>query len=100
MKVKSKEDVLNAYKSRYPDLDAYISEHLSTEYERYFEKIKNLKTTEEVRHVFQDAIELNEQRYRDNAHIHGVERALNNQYMSILASYGLIVFFRDNMIDW
>ncbi len=100
MRIKTKEDVLNAYKSRYPDLDTYVTNQLSTEYDRYFEKIENLKTSEEVRNVFEEAIILNEQRYRENAHIHGVERALNNQYMSILASYGLIVFFRDNMIEW
>ena len=38
--------------------------------------------------------------YNEHAGIEGVEKALNDQYMTVLATYGLIVFFRDNMIEW
>jgi hypothetical protein len=100
MRIKSKDEVINTYKARYPELDFYFVNQLSDEYDKYYTQIKDLEDPELIKGVFHKAMERNEMKYKENAYIKGVERSLNNQYMSILAAYGLIVFFRDNMIEW
>ena len=62
VKLKSKEEVLKEYMSRYPELDNFFKEELSEEYGRY------------------------------------VEASPHIQFMEILAQYGMIKFFRDNML--
>lgn len=99
MRIKDKEEVLRAYESRYPALDRYFLKNLSEEYDRYYEKLQHMQTVREVEVFFEEEIEKNEQLYKDNAHIKGIEAALGDQYMTVLAAYGLIVFFRDNMIE-
>ena len=39
-----------------------------------------------------------EQLYRDNANIEGIESSLSDQYMAVMAAYGIIMFFRDNIL--
>lgn len=62
VKLKSKEEVLKEYVSRYTELDNFFKEELSKEYGRY------------------------------------VKASLHIQFMEILAQYGMIKFFRDNML--
>lgn len=99
MRIRTKEEVINAYNKRYPELDEYFITHLEEEYDGYYDKIKCFQSKDEVLAFFESEIEKNDKKYSDNAEIAGVERALNNQYMDILAAYGLIVFFRDNIIE-
>jgi len=98
IKIRSKEEVLRLYEHRYPELDQYFLDHLEEEYDRYYEQIWHL-TKEEALDFFENEIKKNEQMYKDNALSEGIERPLHNQYMAVLAAYGLIVFFRDNMLE-
>lgn len=99
LKFKSKEEILKLYSKRYDELDAFVIDNLSKEYEHFMGLIKDCKTKTEVNIIFQKEIELNETRYRKNAKVEGVECNLYNQFMDILAHYGMIVFFRDNIIE-
>ncbi len=98
-KLKSKEEVLKNYVSRYPELDQQFIANLSEEYDRYAKLLKDCNTKEEAIEVFDSEIRENENRYKDNALIRGLEDSPYNQYMEILAHYGLIVFFRDNIFE-
>ena len=100
MRIRSKEEVLKEYKNKYKELDNYFISHLSEEYDKYYKIVKDLQTKDEILEVFEKEIEKNDKMYNEHAGIEGVEKALNDQYMTVLASYGLIVFFRDNMIEW
>lgn len=100
MKIKSKEEVVSAYSKRYPELDYYFISNLEKEYDKHYEHVKNFKTQKEVEAYFQSEIEKNESSYKDSVGNGGLEDSLTNQYMSILAAYGLIVFFRDTMVDY
>lgn len=97
-KIRDKEEVLREYVNRYPELDQFVKEELSKEYDRYIDLLKNLESREEAIEVFDQEIEQNERSYKDNAHMKDLEGSAHNQFMEILAHYGLIVFFRDNMI--
>ncbi|MDR7854999.1 hypothetical protein [Tissierella sp.] len=97
--IRDKEKVLKAYVKRYPELDQVVIDELSREYDRYIDLLKNLETREEAIAVFEDEIEKNERRYSDNAQMKALEGSTHDQFMEILANYGLIVFFRDNMIE-
>ncbi|SDY73838.1 hypothetical protein SAMN05660462_00774 [Proteiniborus ethanoligenes] len=99
LKLKSKEEILKQYVSRYPELDRQFMNRLSEEYDRYIEVLKDVNSIEEYNKVFEEEIRENERRYKDNAMLRGLEDSPYNQYMEILAHYGLIVFFRDNMLD-
>ncbi len=99
MKLKTKEQVLSLYKSRYPALDKFFTQHLGEEYDRYANKVLAMKTIEEYDHFFDAEVERNEQLYRDNAQIEGIESSLSEQYMAVMAAYGTIMFFRDSMLD-
>lgn len=98
VKLKSKEEVLRQYQSRYPELDQHFIANLSREYDRYAELLKNCKTKEEAFEIFEKEIKENERLYKDNSELKGLEDSPHNQYMEILANYGLIVFFRDNIL--
>lgn len=100
MKIKTKEDVVGAYSKRYPELDYYFISNLEREYDKHYEQIKHMKTKKEIEAYFQSEIEKNEASFKDSVGHGGLEDSLNNQYMSILASYGLIVFFRDTMVEY
>lgn len=97
-KIRDKEDVLREYVDRYPALDQFAKEELSKEYDRYIDLLKNLETRDEAIEVFENEIRQNERSYKDNANMKDLEGSAHNQFMEILAHYGLIVFFRDNMI--
>lgn len=97
-KIRSKEEVLKEYVNRYPELDQLAIDELSREYDRYIDLLKNLETKEEAMAVFKDEIDKNERRYKDNHQMRALEGSTHDQFMEILANYGLIVFFRDNMI--
>lgn len=99
LKIKSKEKVMREYVSRYPELDNFARRELSREYDRYMYILRDCNTKEEYYKVFSKEIKRNEQRYRDTAHNRGLEGSPHNQFMEILACYGLIKFFRDNMLD-
>ena len=99
LKLKSKEEILKQYVSRYPELDRQFMNRLSEEYDRYIEVLKDVNSIEEYNKVFEEEIRENERRYKDNAMLRGLEDSPYNQYMEILAHYGLIVLFRDNMLD-
>lgn len=97
--IKEKEAVLKEYTSRYPELDQVFMSELGREYDRYIDLLKNLETKEDALEVFEKEIERNENNYKNNAEMKCLEGSTHNQYMEILANYGMIVFFRDNMIE-
>ena len=99
MRIRSKEEVLELYKSRYPQLDRFFQKMLSAEYDKHYDILKDLQTHSQAESYFEEEIQKNEQMYRDNLQIEGIEAALSDQFMTVLANYGLIVFFRDNMIE-
>lgn len=99
IKLRKKEEVLKEYVSRYSELDNFFMEELSKDYDRYVEILKDCNTKEEYYEIFRKEIKANEQRYKDNSMIKGVEGSTYDQFMDILAQYGLITFFRDNMLD-
>lgn len=98
-KIKEKEEVLKEYVARYPKLDEHFKAELANEYDRYRELLMNVKTKKEALEIFEEEIRKNEERYRNDTKIECLEGSPHNQYMEILANYGLIVFFRDNMIE-
>lgn len=98
-KIREKEAVLKQYASRYPELDRVFIDELGKEYDRYIDLLKNLKTREEALAVFEKEIERNENNYKNNAEIQHLEGSTHAQYMEILANYGMIVLFRDYMIE-
>ena len=99
MRIRSKEEVLDLYKSRYPQLDRFFQKMLSAEYDKHYDILKDFQTHSQADNYFEEEIRKNEQMYKDNLQIEGIEAALNDQFMTVLANYGLIVFFRDNMIE-
>lgn len=100
MKIRSKEEVISAYSKRYPELDYYFISNLEQEYDKYYNAIKDMKSLKEVEAFFNHEIEKNDASFKDAAGNGGLEDSLNSQYMAILANYGLIVFFRDTMIEY
>lgn len=98
-KIRDKKEVLREYVNRYPELDQFVIDELSREYDRYIDLLKNLETKNEAICVFEEEIEKNERRYTDNAQMKALEGSTHDQFMEILANYGMIVFFRDNMIE-
>lgn len=99
IKIKSKEEVLKEYANRYPKLDEHFKRELVKEYERYGELLNDSNTKEEALKVFETEIRKNEERYKNDTLIECLEGSPHNQYMDILAHYGLIVFFRDNILE-
>ena len=97
--IRDKEDVLKEYSSRYPELDQFVIDELSKEYDRYVNMLKSVELKEEAITIFNNEIEKNERKYSDNTQMQALEASSHNQFMDILASYGLIVFFRDNMLE-
>lgn len=98
-RIKSKKEVLKEYQNRYPGLDKVFLKELGKEYDRYIGLLKNTKTRKDAMEVFEEEIKRNEKNFKRNANMTCLEGSVHNQYMEILANYGLIVFFRDNMID-
>lgn len=98
-KIRGKDEVLKAYSKRYSELDKVFMAELGKEYDRYINLLKNAETREEALEVFAEEIERNENNYKNNAAMSYLEGSTHTQYMEILANYGLIVFFRDNMIE-
>ncbi len=98
-RIRDKEELLKEYANRYPELDQFVVDELSKEYDRYLDMLKSLESKEEAIEVFNNEIAKNEKRYSDNTQMQALEASSHNQFMDILASYGLIVFFRDNMIE-
>jgi nicotinic acid mononucleotide adenylyltransferase len=98
-KIRDKGEVLREYVNRYPKLDEHFKKELVQEYDRYRELLIDTKTKEEALEVFEDEIKKNEEKYKSDTLIECLEGSPHNQYMEILANYGLIVFFRDNMIE-
>lgn len=98
LEIRSKEEVLNKYSGRYPELDKFAIDELSKEYDRYIDLLKSLETKEDALAMFQEEIEKNERKFKDNQQVKELEGSSNDRFMEILANYGLIVFFRDNMI--
>lgn len=98
-KIRDKEEVLSEYQRRYHELDSIFIEELGKEYDRYVDLLKSLTTRDEAIEVFEKEIRRNEQNFKNNSQMNDLEGSAHTQYMSILANYGLIVFFRDNMIE-
>lgn len=98
-KIRDKDQVLKEYNRRYPELDKIFIKELGKEYDRYIDLLKHAQTREQALEVFAEEIEKNESNYRNNAAMNYLEGSTHTQYMEILANYGLIVFFRDNMIE-
>lgn len=98
LEIRSKEELLKEYVRRYPELDKHFEMELGKEYDRYKELLKDARTKEEALEVFQDEIRRNEETYKSDELIRCLEGSPHDQYMEILANYGLIVFFRDNML--
>lgn len=99
MRIREKEEILKAYEDKYSALDNYRAKNLIEEYERYYGKLQHMQTPKEIEIFFEQEIEKNDERYKANAYMEGIEAALSDQYMMVLASYGMIVFFRDHMVD-
>ena len=97
--IRSKEEVLNNFIGRYPDVDKPAKDELGKEYDRYINLLKSLETKEEALEVFQEELNENERRYEDNKQVKALEGASNDRFMDVLESYGMIVFLRDNMIE-
>ncbi len=98
-KIKEKEKLLKVYEKRYPELDRIFLYELGKEYDRYIDLLKDAESREDALEVFEQEIERNEKNYKANADMKCLEGSVHHQYMEILANYGMIVFFRDNMID-
>ena len=98
VKIKSKKEVLKEYQSRYPELDSFFIQELSKEYDRYAEILKHTNSKEEAIEMFREEVKKNEARYNENV-MNASEASLHGQFMDILAQYGLIKFFRDNMLE-
>ncbi|KAB3534720.1 hypothetical protein F8154_08320 [Alkaliphilus pronyensis] len=98
IRFKTKDEILNLYVSRYPELDAFALAQLEREYEHYLKLLKDCSTKEEANIVFDREIEINEGRFRRNKDIKGVESSPCKDFYQILANYGMIVFFRDNIL--
>lgn len=98
-KIRDREEVLKEYQRRYHELDQVFMAELGKEYDRYIDLLKEAETREQALEVFEKEIENNENNYRDNAEMKFLEGSTHTQYMEILANYGLIVFFRDNMLE-
>lgn len=99
VKLKSKEEVLKEYKFRYPELDNYFMKELSKEYDKYAELLKGCETKEEAHAIFSKEIKENEDRYSESTMMRGLEGSPDVQFMDILAQYGLIKFFKDNILE-
>ncbi len=98
-KIKGKEEILKEYVSRYPELDDHFKMELSKEYDRYRKLLEDVETKDEAIEIFEEEIRKNEERFKSNVLVECTEGSPHEQYMDILANYGLIVFFRDNMIE-
>lgn len=98
-KIRDKEEVLKEYQRRYTELDDVFLKGLNKEYDRYVDLLKSVATKEEAMVVFNKEIERNEKNFNSNSQMNALEGSAHLQYMEILANYGLIVFFRDNMIE-
>lgn len=98
-RIKDKEQVIREYSTRYPELDNIFIRELGKEYDRYVNLLRNADTHKEALEIFENEIQKNEIYYKDNASMKCLEGSAHNQYMEILANYGLIVFFRDHMIE-
>lgn len=97
-KIRDKEYVLEEYERRYEELDNIVLKELGKEYDRYVNLLKNLSSREEAIEVFEKEIRRNERNYK-SPEMSDLEASPHLQYMDILANYGRIVFFRDNMIE-
>ena len=84
--IKSKEEVLKEYVNRYPRLDQFAIDELSKEYDRYIDLLKSLETRDEAIAIFEEEIEKNERKYKDNAQMKSLEGSAHNQFMEILAN--------------
>ncbi|MFA5576743.1 MAG: hypothetical protein WCZ27_02365 [Tissierellaceae bacterium] len=98
-KIRDKEEVLKRYMRLYPDLDQFTRDEISREYDRYIDLIKNLETREDVMEMFEEKVKENERKYEENAYMEALEGSPHEQFMGLLECYGMIVFFRDNMIE-
>lgn len=99
LKLKSKDEVLKNYVTRYPALDKHFLSNLSSEYDRYAKVLAEMKTKGEVDSFFEKEVEENEMRYSDNAMVFESENSLHEQYMDIMAHYGIIMFFKENILE-
>lgn len=97
-KIRDKEYVLEEYERRYEELDNIVLKELGKEYDRYVNLLKKLSSREEAIEVFEKEIRRNERNYK-SPEMSDLEASPHLQYMDILANYGRIVFFRDNMIE-
>ncbi len=97
-KLRTKEEVLEVFVSKYPTVDKFVKDEIEKEYDRYLCLLKSLESKEEALEVFEKEIEENETNYRDNQQVRLLEGASNNRFMDVLEDYGKIVFLRDTML--
>ncbi|KAB3532734.1 hypothetical protein [Alkaliphilus serpentinus] len=95
---RTKEEIQNLYVRRYDQLDVFALEELGREYDHFMKDLKNCKSREEVMEFFENKIHINEQRFRKSSNIGSVESSPCKDFYTLLASYGMIVFFRDHII--
>lgn len=98
VKFKTKEEIQSLYVKRYDELDAFALDQLGREYDHFMNQMKDCKTKEDVMAFFDEKVHINEQRFRKSSHIASVETSPCNDFYTLLAAYGMIVFFRDNII--
>lgn len=97
MKFKTKQEILDLYVDRYDKLDGYAKEFLGEKYDDYIRILKDVKTEEEYYEVFKKLEADNEDRFKSGVGV-CVDSSPHNIFMEVLSSYGIIVFFRDNLI--
>jgi len=98
VKFKTKEEIQSLFVSRYDELDVFAIEQLGREYDHFMNQLEDCKTKEDVEEFFEKKIHINEQRFRKTSQYQSIESSPCNDFHSLLAAYGMIVFFRDNII--
>ncbi len=98
LEIRSKEEIIEIYKKRYPDSEKYLIDELSKNYDIYLNLIKSKESKEEALEVFEEEIRENERSYKDNQQVKDLEGASYDRYFDVLSEYGKITFFRDAML--
>ncbi|MCT4585645.1 MAG: hypothetical protein N4A54_12030 [Peptostreptococcaceae bacterium] len=97
--IKTKEELLNLYVKRYDELDSYAKENLSQKYDEILKDFesKNINTKDSYENYFDELEKKNEELFKLST-CECLESSPAKRFTEILASYGVIVFFRTNLI--
>lgn len=97
--IKTKEEILDMYVKRYDELDSYARENLSQKYDEILSdfKLENIDTKEKYDAYFDELEKKNEELFKLST-CECLESSPSKRFTEILASYGIIVFFKMNLI--